>query len=227
MRSVRESPEPSYRDIMVSIRFPNGGVGEIIVASKFYDDVKFNRGGHEAYEVIRTIEAKWPNEDDIPRELKDVCADFRSFSEMIYSRGSSLEDIRMAYFSASASLTRLPSSNSLFGRQNSDVIGIPSSIKARKAEKQAELTKQVDEELQKSEIEEIVKANREIRKKRMSAILASRPELIPQLAKYNGPLSRSFASQIDDRDNGQDPIILFTYRESRRRMGEWHSESRE
>ena len=47
----------------------------------------------------------------------------------------------------------------------------------------------------------------------MSAILASRPELIPQLAKYNGPLSRSFASQIDDRDNGQDPIILFTYRE--------------
>ena len=199
MRSVRESPEPSYRDIKVSIRFPNGGVGEIIVASKFYDDVKFNRGGHEAYEVIRTIEAKWPNEDDIPRELKDVCADFRSFSEMIYSRGSSLEDIRMAYSSASASRTRLPSSNSLFGRQNSDVIGIPSSIKARKAEKQAELTKQVDEELRKSEIEEIVKANREIRKKRMSAILASRPELIPQLAKYNGPLSRSFASQIDDR----------------------------
>ena len=117
MRSVRESPEPSYRDIKVSIRFPNGGVGEIIVASKFYDDVKFNCGGHEAYEVIRTIEAKWPNEDDIPRELKDVCADFRLFSEMIYSRGSSLEDIRMAYSSASASRTRLPSSNSLFGRQ--------------------------------------------------------------------------------------------------------------
>lgn len=58
MRSVRESPEPSYRDIKVSIRFPNGGVGEIIVASKFYDDVKFNRSGHEAYEVIRTIDAK-------------------------------------------------------------------------------------------------------------------------------------------------------------------------
>lgn len=157
MRSVRESPEPSYRDIKVSIRFPNGGVGEIIVASKFYDDVKFNRGGHETYEVIRTIEAKWTNEDGIPRELKDVYSDFGSFSEMIYSRGSSLEDIRMAYSSASASLTRLPSSNSLFGRQNSDVIGIPSSIKARKAEKQAELTKQVDEELRKSEIEEIVK----------------------------------------------------------------------
>lgn len=128
MRSVRESPEPSYRDIKVSIRFPNGGVGEIIVTSKFYDDVKFNRGGHEAYEVIRTIEAKWPNEDDIPREIRDIYYEFKTYSKNIYSRGSSLEDIRMAYSSASASLTRLPSSNSLFAIQNSDVIGILNSI---------------------------------------------------------------------------------------------------
>ena len=128
MRSVRESPEPSYRDIKVSIRFPNGGVGEIIVASKFYDDVKFNRGGHEAYEVIRTIEAKWPNEDKMPQEIRDIYYEFKTFSKNIYSRGSSLEDIRMAYSSASASLTRLPSSNSLFAIQNSDVIGILNSI---------------------------------------------------------------------------------------------------
>lgn len=105
---------------------------------------------------------------------------------------------RVDWSAASADLAR--SFQAGFGvAAVSGVFGIPASIKARKVEKQNELTKQVDEELRKSEIEESVKANREIRKNRMSAILASRPELIPQLAKFKGPLSRSFASQIDER----------------------------
>lgn len=51
-----EEMSPRYRDIKVSVRFPNGGIGEIILVEAALNDAKFNRGGHLLYDVTRELE---------------------------------------------------------------------------------------------------------------------------------------------------------------------------
>ncbi|MGN0861544.1 MAG: hypothetical protein ACI4P3_06595, partial [Candidatus Spyradosoma sp.] len=52
-----------YKDVKVTLRFGNGGLGEVIIVTKFMFDAKMMRGGHVVYEAQRLLE-KYANKGD-------------------------------------------------------------------------------------------------------------------------------------------------------------------
>ena len=61
----------------VSVRFPNGGIGEIIIAEDIMVDAKESRGGHTCYEIRRQLEKTEAYQTDIEvakcvKYLKDL-----------------------------------------------------------------------------------------------------------------------------------------------------------
>ncbi len=98
--------------ITCSGNFANGGIGEIIIVSDYMNDAKFNRGGHNVYDISRTIEEYAKANPD--SEVANVYAIMCELSDMIYDRGPSApnrEAFSRAKAIASSSLTRLAGDN--------------------------------------------------------------------------------------------------------------------
>lgn len=99
------SAKPSYHDIKVSVRFPSGIIGEIIVVSEFINDAKFNRGGHLVYEVRRELE---PYADNY-KEVFEAIHSLNELSAAIYDAEATAEDLERSKAKAASSLQCLRS----------------------------------------------------------------------------------------------------------------------
>ena len=76
--------DKGYQDIKVSVRFPNGGIGEIIIAEDIMADAKENRGGHTCYEIRRQLEKNEAYDTDI--EVSDCADNLEKLEYAIYDR---------------------------------------------------------------------------------------------------------------------------------------------
>ena len=98
---------PGYRDVKASIRFPNGGLAEMILVEPYINNAKFNRGGHTAYEAQRVFQS-YGKDDDVHHIVRDPAdkakaiaaqEQIEKLTHMIYSQGDeapSLEDFEKA-----------------------------------------------------------------------------------------------------------------------------------
>ena len=95
-----------YGDIKVSVRFPNGGIGEVVLVSEHMNDAKFNRGGHLVYEIQRVL-GKY---EGLTKEIDEAIEAMDELSNALYARGpgapgaASFESMKAR---ASSSVTRL------------------------------------------------------------------------------------------------------------------------
>lgn len=97
-----------YKDIKVSVRFPNGGIGEVIILSEYMNDAKFNRGGHVVYDAQRVLKPYTTKAGDT--EIDRLAMDLEKLSNAIYARGETAPDaVSFASIKAIAadSLTRV------------------------------------------------------------------------------------------------------------------------
>ena len=79
------SPDASgYWDVKVSIRFANGGIGEIILVDKNILEAKDNRGGHELYDYQRGLEPLRETDEDADKLWKAL----KKLELAIYSHGT-------------------------------------------------------------------------------------------------------------------------------------------
>ena len=91
-----------YQDVKVSIRFPNGGIGEVIVVGDYMNDAKFNRGGHVVYDASRVLEPYTTKAGDT--EIDRLAKELEILSNAIYDRGPEAPDAEsFASMKASAS----------------------------------------------------------------------------------------------------------------------------
>lgn len=99
-----DKKNPCYQDVKASIRFANGGIGEVILVSEFMNDAKFNRGGHAVYELYRVLD---------PFRFKDgkieaAVSALESLSSAIYSTEADSAAFARAKDLASSALQSLP-----------------------------------------------------------------------------------------------------------------------
>ena len=93
--------EYGYQDIKASIRFANGGIGEVIIVSDHDNYVKLNRGGHIAYEITRILGPKAALDPAIHK----CYMEWEIVGKMVYFRSrSALEAFSRAKANASSSL---------------------------------------------------------------------------------------------------------------------------
>ena len=98
--------DKGYQDIKVSVRFPNGGIGEIIIAEDIMADAKENRGGHTCYEIRRQLEKTEAYDTDI--EVSDCADNLEKLEYAIYDRaGFDAGEFARLKAMASDSVTRL------------------------------------------------------------------------------------------------------------------------
>ena len=98
--------DKGYQDIKVSVRFPNGGIGEIIIAEDIMADAKENRGGHTCYEIRRQLEKTDEYYTDL--EVAKCAAYLKSLECAIYDRaGFDAEEFAKLKAMASDSVARL------------------------------------------------------------------------------------------------------------------------
>ncbi|MBR1870461.1 MAG: hypothetical protein IJ802_01380, partial [Kiritimatiellae bacterium] len=69
IKRLSDPGEGGYWDVKVSVRFANGGIGEIIIVDEDVNDAKFNRGGHELYDFQRILESDALKDDELCKEL--------------------------------------------------------------------------------------------------------------------------------------------------------------
>ena len=77
-----------YGDIKVSVRFANGGVGEIILVGRGMFEGKEMRGGHEVYNIRRVLE-KYKGMD---AEVNEACDALDKLSNAVYAAGADAPD---------------------------------------------------------------------------------------------------------------------------------------
>ncbi|MCI7699566.1 MAG: hypothetical protein MSQ05_09295 [Akkermansia sp.] len=94
---------PSYKDVKVSVRFPNGGIGEIIIVDAFVNDAKFNRGGHVIYEIVRELEPYKENNANVAKALEEL----KNLSSAVYDHFTDEASLERAKSSASSALEGL------------------------------------------------------------------------------------------------------------------------
>lgn len=99
-----------YWDVKVSVRFANGGIGEIIVADANLTEAKFKRGGHDLYDFQREVVADYKLNPS--PKLKDLRDSLREIELAIYSHNTPQAAQYQAIWdsakaTASSSLTRL------------------------------------------------------------------------------------------------------------------------
>ena len=114
-----ETMAPQYRDIKVSVRFANGGIGEIILVEETINDAKFNRGGHDIYDVMRELDPLRDNNKlaaSAHAALKELSAlvyqsdevvDAESFALSKSKASSALDALRPLQKSLSSSLVAI------------------------------------------------------------------------------------------------------------------------
>lgn len=115
-----------YQDVKVSVRFANGGIGEIILVNAYMNDAKFNRGGHDLYDVQRIIRSYTTKSGDT--EVDRIHDELADLEEALYSRGESAPDgeaFARMYANASSSLQRLLGNVSLW-RSSRDIKAVKS-----------------------------------------------------------------------------------------------------
>ncbi|MBQ6457767.1 MAG: hypothetical protein IJJ51_03085, partial [Kiritimatiellae bacterium] len=101
-----------YWDAKVSVRFANGGLGEVIVADANVLDAKMNRGGHDLYDFQRALE-KIALEESPESEYNTLYQSLKDIEQAIYShKTAKAAEYHAAEWdriksSASSSLTRL------------------------------------------------------------------------------------------------------------------------
>jgi len=79
------SREPGYRDVKVSIKYPNGGLSEVILIEDFMKKQKYDRNGHAAYEAQRVLDGIASGGDSSVSGLLD---DVEAMMDMLYERNA-------------------------------------------------------------------------------------------------------------------------------------------
>jgi len=124
-----------YQDIKVSIRFPNGGIGEVILVEDYLGHAKSKRGGHTVYDAQRVLDGIIDRADkgeiDLPpearRQAEETLATLREFSEAIYARGAEAATLvsdfeRMKALAASQVQDLLPIVTGLISSKEKDAV---------------------------------------------------------------------------------------------------------
>lgn len=103
----------------MSVRFANGGIGEIILVEKTINDAKFNRGGHDIYDVMRELDPLRDNNElaaSAHAALKKLSAlvyqsdevvDAESFAHSKSKASSALDALQPLSKSSSSSLVAI------------------------------------------------------------------------------------------------------------------------
>lgn len=115
-----------YRDVKVSIRFPNSGVGEGIIVSNYIAKAKSKRGGHAVYAIYRTLE-KYRGTNELVDDALDA---LNELTNAIDDRGPGALDtaaFERAKAKASSSVTRLLETDLASLLSSEDIITLKSS----------------------------------------------------------------------------------------------------
>lgn len=83
--------KPGYRDLKVTLRFPNGGLGEVILIEDYMNKQKNANYGHAAYEAARTFNGMIQC-GDTSTETLQLKADVDEMMNMLYERDASKID---------------------------------------------------------------------------------------------------------------------------------------
>ena len=83
--------KPGYRDLKVTLRFPNGGLGEVILIEDYMNQQKNANCGHAAYEAYRTFNGMIQCGDRSPETLQ-LAKDVDEMMNTIYERDASKID---------------------------------------------------------------------------------------------------------------------------------------
>lgn len=83
--------KPGYRDLKVTLRFPNGGLGEVILIEDYMNKQKNANYGHAAYEAARTFTGMIQCGDKSTETLQ-LKADVDEMMNMLYERDASKID---------------------------------------------------------------------------------------------------------------------------------------
>ena len=120
--------DKGYGDIKVSVRFANGGVGEIILVGRGMFEGKMMRGGHEVYELTRVL-GKYEGQSS---EINEVLKALDRLSNAIYAAGEAVPDEASFAFikaMASSSITRLiPGAYAQANLSSSDMEAVKSMV---------------------------------------------------------------------------------------------------
>lgn len=81
--------KPGYRDLKVTLRFQNGGLGEVIIMEDFMKKQKFENGGHCAYDAYRTFDGMMECGD---KSVEPLANDVDEMMNMLYERDASKID---------------------------------------------------------------------------------------------------------------------------------------
>lgn len=83
--------KPGYRDLKVTLRFPNGGLGEVILIEDYINKQKNDNHGHAAYEAARTFQGMIQSGDRSTETLQ-LANDVDEMMKTIYERDASKID---------------------------------------------------------------------------------------------------------------------------------------
>ena len=211
-------PKPCYHDIKVSVRFPNGIIGEIIVVSEFINNAKFNRGGHKIYEVMRDLH---PHLKEY-KQVRDAFFELSLLSSMVYQAVVDRDAFRSSKRNASSKvqglqslLTKLSLSDSVTGMVNSPETLLNSIIPASvtsAAESRPELMKNISKDDVPQESGDVNKKNKKISESEQRGGVGTmslegddetQAEIIERLRKDNG--LKPFFAAIDKVESVMEP----------------------
>lgn len=86
--------KPGYRDLKVTLRFPNGGLGEVILIEDFMNKQKNANYGHAAYEAFRTFNGMIQCGD---KSVLGLMNEVNDMMKMLYERDASkIDDAKFA-----------------------------------------------------------------------------------------------------------------------------------
>lgn len=110
VKKLSSPDENGYWDIKVSVRFANGGIGEIIIVDRNINDAKFNRGGHDLYDFERALEEELKRGANGNSQVESLYKALRDLEEAIYSHKTEKAD---RYQAAEWDLTKASASDSV------------------------------------------------------------------------------------------------------------------
>lgn len=110
VKRLSSPDENGYWDIKVSVRFANGGIGEIIIVDRNINDAKFNRGGHDLYDFERALEEELKRGANGNSQVESLYKALRDLEEAIYSHKT---EKAARYQAAEWDLTKASASDSV------------------------------------------------------------------------------------------------------------------
>ncbi len=161
-----KSDAPGYQDVKVSVRFANGGIGEIIIVDEFIQDAKFNRGGHAIYELSRVLDPIKGEDESIEKAytslIKLSSAIYSSdVDEAAFARAKALASAELQGLHLESMKDLISSTDMMVVKSSSSLLNAakPASVNSAATPSSSEIEKGISENKLTEEGSEVKKEN--------------------------------------------------------------------